>query len=798
MTTTMSSSKKKAMPYLLHSVLRQNVMAMLLFAVCLIFWTTMDTVNTVMQFDPSFQSAHIPLLSGSYAFLFFGGSVPVLLAAVLFHYLHNRQSVDFYHSLPITRTQLFFSRYFAGLIFLLVPVILAKLLVLIVQFVNLYGPYYSAATLLSYAACDLLFWLIMYTLVFTLSCMVAVTASNDVESIVYSVAVNGLLSGLGIIITVFPNSLFGVRIAVEPLEFLSPYGVMLFYADRFTYNFGHPVQSLPTAFIWLALGVLGLWVAIRLYNRFQSEWAQQWGRQTPFTQVMKVCAGILATFVLFSFRPLPGLVACALLSAVIGAPVGYLIVEGITGKGFQKLKKNLPYIAATLLICLCAPLFLATDGFGTVEKVPQADDVKSVEVQFYGANQYYSYAWVDHNGNYQSLEESNTNSVTVTDPQAIGIVTQLHEIALDHRDYLGEMSNRISFTYSLKGIGGKMQRIYSLPASAIPLIEELRCQPEVIEQSEPVFAYTPEVLESVECYDKTGTKVASIAPEQRQQLLEAVRTDLVSLTADRLNDPTVDPQIGYLDWVVKEYDEQTGKNLDLHDELTSLRYGSSQLILRSSYKHTLSLLKSWGIDLENSGFSAVERLVISMPLLDDVQLDLQLTPQLRLCDQPGSYDQNLSWPVDDPEKIEQILQAASLNRTSIACHPIYLQVGNSTQSYMGPLYIENSTLLSILKGSDIQIPYLLSAKEYGEFSANYNQGLPAAERSTTTVTSTYNPDGTSGFDIFDTSTNWSVAEYARQCNLDWFEGKTEEQLAAMEYTAFGKDHALFYQEYILY
>ena len=44
----------------------------------------------------------------------------------------------------------------------------------------------------------------------------------------------------------------------------------------------------------------------------------------------------------------------------------------------------------------------------------------------------------------------------------------------------------------------------------------------------------------------------------------------------------------------------------------------------------------------------------------------------------------------------------------------------------------------------------------------------------------------------------SVAEYARQNGLGWFAEKTEEQLAAMEYTVFyGHDHALFYQEHIL-
>ena len=45
---------------------------------------------------------------------------------MLFHYLHNRLSVDFYHAMPLSRKKLFFSRYFVGIVFLLVPLLVSK------------------------------------------------------------------------------------------------------------------------------------------------------------------------------------------------------------------------------------------------------------------------------------------------------------------------------------------------------------------------------------------------------------------------------------------------------------------------------------------------------------------------------------------------------------------------------------------------------------------------------------------------------------------------------------------------
>ena len=119
--------------------------------------------------------------------------------------------------------------------------------------------------------------------------------------------------------------------------------------------------------VWLLIALAAIPLTLRLYNRFQSEWAQQWGRQSAFSQLMKVLAGFLVSFVLcmtlFSMlfdNILPNSIAAAL----VGGPIGFLVVEGITGKGFQNLRRSGKYILATVALCLSCTLFLATGGFG--------------------------------------------------------------------------------------------------------------------------------------------------------------------------------------------------------------------------------------------------------------------------------------------------------------------------------------------------------------------------------------------------------------------------------------------------
>ena len=104
-------------------------------------------------------------------------------------------------------------------------------------------------------------------------------------------------------------------------------------------------------------------------------------------------------------------------------------------------------------------------------------------------------------------------------------------------------------------------------------------------------------------------------------------------------------------------------------------------------------------------------------------------------------------------------------------------IGAPIGTMLGALFIENRLLLSILKDSEFQLPYLLSPSEYSDDlypllnpnvykDALYEKG---AEQSMQM--------------LFDVSENISVAEFARNNHLDWFTGKTPEQLDAMERTA---------------
>lgn len=768
MTTTTSSSNftsheklfDRQMLRLYGSTLYQNGLSILIYTVCLLLITVFPTLNQINSIEPyayQFSSYDLNIANAFYALLAF--AVPVLVASMLFHYLHNRLSVDFYHAMPVSRTKLFLSRYLTGLTFLLVPLILSHLLCIICQLL-FYVPFLSATTIWQQGLVSLLTWMMLYTVIFTFSCMVAVTSSNVIESLVYSAAINGAATGVAGIFTYYASCLYGVEISSELPFLLSPYGFVARIFDNL-----YQVNSLLYAGIWFALAILGVFGCIWLYRRYHSEWAQQWGRQSVFAQIMKLLAGFLMAFLLGSIifeSVFDNKVLLTAVSALIGAPLGFLMVEGATGKGFSSLHKSVKFIPLTVVVCMIVPVFFATDGFGMMSRIPSAEDVVSVTVSDtpHSYNRYYYY---------DSAADrfiTSQNDPVLTTAESIELVRQLHQNAIEEQEYEGMKGNSTLFTYETSG--GWVHRRYSFCEADLPLLLKLYCQPEYVQQTQPAFFYQPEVLSSVTVSDCLTFPIGSIDPADYEQLLEAVRTDLLTMTPERLLDYTADPAVGYLNWNIK----QEAADPATEALLQELPYDSSTLIIRSSYKTTLALLSQWGFEVKSTGqLSKIDSVSIVMPEYGDVSLNLNLSYSNEDFSVYVQDESQISWQLTDPQQIGQLIAAASPVRTSSACHPIYLNFTNETgEEVCHRLYIENSALLSLFP--DMELPYLLSGSEINDILS------PLYE---TNRSYAYYMEQE---ELFNTQAFQSVAEYARQNDLDWFSDKTPEQIAAMERTAF--------------
>ena len=818
MTTTTSSSRNpikgerlfdRTFARLLAATLRQNGLTMGIYGVCLILVTVCPAFLEAKNYvEGSYLDAPELLVSS----WFYGASaliIPVLLAAMLFHYLHNRLSVDFYHAMPLSRKKLFFSRYFVGIVFLLVPLLVSRLLCTVVH-LAFYTGRLTAGQIVSSGVIDLLVWAALHVIVFTFSCMVAVTTSNAVESIVYSGAVNGALAAIYFIFVSYSYNLYGISELSDWGLYLSPYGLIgrcMLPNNSWNYSTGNLVMVL----VWLLIALAAIPLTLRLYNRFQSEWAQQWGRQSAFSQLMKVLAGFLVSFVLcmtlFSMlfdNILPNSIAAAL----VGGPIGFLIVEGITGKGFQNLRRSGKYILATVALCLSCTLFLATGGFGMVSRVPSADRVEEVELHLYGQNVYFE--------RLNSNVGTNEVVATLSSPEAIDLVLQLHQAAVEEgEDYQGLRGNHMKIEYTLSPFDSSMSRDYSFAVSDLDTLRQLLCLPELAEQIYPPFTYQANYLETVTCYDKLGLNSVDIPAEDFERLLEAIRTDLLAVTPENYGNEQLDPVVGYLDWNLKNMVYRDEGAFIIGDGIQAEGFGNSSMVLRASYQNTLSIIEELGFHPNAFSLEGAIAVSISEPDYEELRNIGLLAPLGGYYFEFGrnvrdlDFDSNdylpYTWDVTDLDMMEEIIRASVPDSESPSCVPIYVRIqSEEAGNFCRQMYIENSTLLSILEGSGIQVPYLLSAQEIDDFIRSQPEEEPV-QSGTGDYIGTYLVDA-DGRPLDENETpamppvlseienGVSVAEYAREHSLDWFTGKTNAQLEAMEYTVMfdSTGHAVLY------
>ncbi|MFR4986472.1 MAG: hypothetical protein ACLUCH_03650, partial [Lachnospirales bacterium] len=114
----------------------------------------------------------------------------VLLGAVIFSYLHNKKKIDFYHSLPITRINLFFIKYFLGIAIALPIIIISHLLLYGIFSILLGGNIIAFKEVLEAVFIDIVFFIVIYSI----TVFANILAGNTIIGIILSGVLLNLFS----------------------------------------------------------------------------------------------------------------------------------------------------------------------------------------------------------------------------------------------------------------------------------------------------------------------------------------------------------------------------------------------------------------------------------------------------------------------------------------------------------------------------------------------------------------------------------------------------------------------------
>lgn len=340
-----------------------------------------------------------------------------VISFIAFSYLHNKRSMDFYGSMPVSRRTQFFGRLTAVVASTIVPLIIVCLIGNGVLLFDNFGGAVSAFF------CGTLG--ILGNIAFI--AFIAVCCGTVGHSIVTYILISGAYPICVLVLTLYPQMVlpgmssftgFG-EFPVSPvvLSLLSPFiapicafgsGFIVSLTTMTSVGFSDIISAPISYYIWWTLFTAGLVVASYfLVKKRKSESAQS-GFAFVFPSVAikfltSVTAGLVMGMILASVSTLPyssnqiGSVAYILLFCVgiiVGTIMSHIILHLIYHKGMSGFGKWMILYGCEALAAIGFFFIVTTGMFGYVTRVPDAEDIKKVEVSFNGYINDYNYVTI--------------------------------------------------------------------------------------------------------------------------------------------------------------------------------------------------------------------------------------------------------------------------------------------------------------------------------------------------------------------------------------------------------------------
>lgn len=315
-----------------------------------------------------------------------------VMALAVFSYLYTAKNANAIHALPVNRLELFITNYLSGLLFLLVPEILAFVAAVMVSLAN-------QITYIEY----LFWWLLCVSGVsffaYSFAVFVAMFTGLAFAMPFYFVIANYLYVGCMYLVFVVKNLLCyglmdsewnpGKSCILSPLYYLSNnLRARVIYDDNGT-AVGISVYGWKLAAGYAAAALVFTIAAYLLYKRRQIENAGDFVSIAAVKPVFRwgvaLCGGTALTlFVMGIIQEARGMVNTfpyVLICMVFFCGFCFWLAEMLLQKNFRVFKKKkLVEWAAVLAVSICFVLLFKLDVFGIEKRVPELSEVKTAFV----------------------------------------------------------------------------------------------------------------------------------------------------------------------------------------------------------------------------------------------------------------------------------------------------------------------------------------------------------------------------------------------------------------------------------
>lgn len=543
----------------------------------------------------------------------------ILCAMAVFSYLYSARSVGMLHALPMRREGLFLTNYLSGLAFLWVPNFAVFLLALAAEALNGTVVFSSLFT-----------WLVVTCLLCLFFYSFAVFCAMFTGHILALPAFYLILNFLASVITYLLESiarefLFGFNGAVwaEKWAMWFTPSLKLLRSTGLDYTGSTPrYYGLGLVTLYALIGLVLAGIALAVYHRRQLERAGDvitvgWVRPV-FRYGMALCWAIaLGAFFYSIFYTLLPRGAWTLLGwMLLWGAVGCFIAEMLLKKRFWVFKTSWKGCVIFLVCLVAAMATLELDLLGFERRVPDAAQVKTVEIRGISSAPYDSADYLNFStSDPQTIEEITSLHSAITGRkdeleaiQASGVSTESWITQSNGLDLQVETNTSVRLWYELTD-GTVLERQYDLPIRQEDLedpstpaaqLSRLINQPQAV--SEIYFGSIGETARLVDAAlvnlynpedDSYGFEY--LPAGLLEPLLEAVQTDLAQGNLGRrylLEDQERMDNCCYADLELTFRLDQTGVSGGTAPSSAATTY-TVTITLQKSAVHTMEVLKDY-------------------------------------------------------------------------------------------------------------------------------------------------------------------------------------------------------------
>lgn len=463
----------------------------------------------------------------------------LLISVLSYQYMHQKRSVDLYHSLPVSRTAMLGARILCGIVVILLPLLLNFALTVLV------GAVYkiAIAEYIGFLASSLGWVFLMSCASFFFCTFMAVCSGTTFDMVISIVVVNvtyPLMIILGrltasMIIPGLNNDIDFQSVTYSALSpFVASY-LPLVYGSISEVGF----SSLAFLAWWSIITVVMIIASLFLYRNRKSECAESnYAFPIPKTLIRFVAttaAGLAGALIFHAtFNSFPSFFIGLLVASIIA----HIIAEAVYGRGFKGLKKSFAYYAVFLVGFAAFYGICATGAFGFDTKLPKAENIDHVQVELNYSNGRYN------SDGFSVMDEKGHKQIAwipqmIKEPDNVTKILALHSLIIEQtRDngypyrLMDSTSSDVRITYHMKD-GTELKRSFSTDMISNhnnrfdETMKQVTSLKEYKLSGNAFFYLTPEMVESIQIMDKeNGEHVLVPDKVKLQELIDAIQLDI--------------------------------------------------------------------------------------------------------------------------------------------------------------------------------------------------------------------------------------------------------------------------------